>query len=90
MSQSDEQTADETGGRAGQCNTMQTSQDEQVRGYLESLTDTDFVDELREALGYARRLTGKNWTITITTEEIILQSQSLDRVRIPRPKKLRN
>lgn len=88
MSQSGRSEPQDQGPGDRQDSTTQTSQDEQVRGYLESLTEAGFVDELREALAHARRLTGKQWRIIVTTDEVILRSQSLDQISLPPPKNL--
>lgn len=83
------------------CNTMRTSQSEQVRGYLESLTDMEFIDELQSALKYARRLTTRDWKIVITSERITIQgdqevqgskqaAKPQKRIKIPKPKSLEN
>ncbi|MFP4599739.1 MAG: hypothetical protein ACLFVJ_15885 [Persicimonas sp.] len=83
------------------CNTMRTSQSEQVRGYLESLTDMEFIDELQSALEHAQRLTTRDWKIVITSEQITIQgdrevqgnkraAEGQKRIKIPRPKSLEN
>ncbi len=87
------------------CNTMRTSQSEQVRGYLESLTDMEFIDELQSALEHARRLTSNDWTIVITAEKLTIRGdqeaaepkgrhsqngKSQSRIKIPKPKSLEN
>ncbi|MFW5968199.1 MAG: hypothetical protein ACOCV2_11805 [Persicimonas sp.] len=86
MSQKGRRDPQDEGPGVRQDNTTQTSQDEQVRGYLKSLTDTVFVEELREALAHARRLTGKQWRVIVTTDEVILRSQSLDQISLPSPR----
>jgi hypothetical protein len=66
-----------------------------VRGYLESLTEMELINELQSALKHARRLTSKDWTIVITAGDIAIQSKAAsaeprDRIKIPRPKSLEN
>lgn len=45
--------------------TLRTSQGTQVRGYLESIVDSDFVLELQQALRHAQQLTGDEWRVEV-------------------------
>ena len=71
--------------------TLRTSQDEQAKGYLESLTDNDFLAELQSALKNARRLTKKPWKVVVTAEDIEICCQDdSKRIKLPKPKALKN
>lgn len=62
-------TGQEEGG-SGESQTLRASQREQVRGYLESLTTSDFIRELRHALGHAERLTGQGWHVRVAADGV--------------------
>lgn len=51
-----------------QRSTQRLSQEEQARGYLKSLADHDYVEEIRNGLVSARRLTRKEWVVMITAD----------------------
>ncbi|QDG49624.1 hypothetical protein FIV42_02370 [Persicimonas caeni] len=72
--------------------TLQTSQEDQAKGYLESLTDDDFIGELQSALEHAKRLTKKEWSVTVTADNVEIESRDGEnkRISLPRPKSLDN
>jgi hypothetical protein len=72
-------------------NTMETSQADQARGYLESLAENEFVEELQRALESAERLSGQRWTLVITAEGVDIRASggADERIKIPKPKSLR-
>lgn len=61
--------------------TLRTSQGTQVRGYLESIVDSDFVRELQQALSHAQQLTGDDWRVEVGAAGIeIVCDEALDAV----------
>src|SRR5690554_1316321 len=63
--------------------TLRTSQGTQVRGYLESIVDSDFVLELQQALRHAQQLTGDDWRVEIRAADVeIVCDEQLDAVDI--------
>jgi hypothetical protein len=68
-------------------NTLRTSQNDQARGYLESLADNDFMAELQSALEQAQRLTKQTWTLTISSDAIEIHcAEDSKRIKLPKPK----
>lgn len=71
--------------------TLRTSQDEQAKGYLESLTNDDFISELQSALKNAQRLTKKSWKVVVTADDVEIRCQDdSKRITLPKPKALSN
>src|SRR5690554_2113042 len=63
--------------------TLRISQGTQVRGYLESIVDSDFVLELQQALRHAQQLTGDDWRVEIRAADVeIVCDEQLDAVDI--------
>lgn len=79
----DKRSGDEGGDETTDRPTLRTSQGTQVRGYLESILDADFVRELRKALGHAHRLTGDDWRVEIRAGDVeIVCHEDMDEVEI--------
>ncbi len=85
-----EQGGDQVG--STERSTMQTTHDDQARGYLESLAEGEFIAELQSALRHAHRLTKKDWKIVITRDEVEIDAQRppAKRIKLPRPKTLQD
>jgi hypothetical protein len=66
--------------------TLRTSQSDQARGYLESLTDNDFMGEIQSALEHAQRLTKQSWKLIITSDNVEIHcDESTKRIKLPKP-----
>jgi hypothetical protein len=82
----------EQGGDRAESNdsdTLQTSQADQARGYLESLSDNDFMGEIQSALENAQRLTKQHWTVVVTADNVEIRCQDASRrIKLPKPNEL--
>lgn len=84
--------ANTTNASTTNASTLQTSQEDQAKGYLKSLADDGFIDELQSALAHAKRLTKKEWSVTVTADGVDIESRDdgSKRISLPRPKSLDN
>ncbi|AWV89667.1 hypothetical protein [Bradymonas sediminis] len=75
--------AEKEGAKKIESPTLRTSQGAQVRGYLASIADSDFVRELQQALRHAQQITGDDWRLEIRADgvEIVCQDE-LDEVEV--------
>jgi hypothetical protein len=71
-----ELTREDNGGERAQRRTLRTSQGDQARGYLESLTESELIRELQHALGHAERLTRKNWSVVISSNRVEILAET--------------
>lgn len=64
------------GGKKIDSPTLRTSQGAQVRGYLASIADSDFVRELQQALRHAQQITGDDWRLEIHADGVEIMCQN--------------